>query len=147
MYTYVWYIYIYIYTYTYIHTHHNRHAMEDAWFVAEYELGVFDGVSGARKSENMVCMYACVCVNVYVCIYVMFEIYMHCHSYNSGGPRNSFQRVYTCIYGIVPHILSRYTYTHVFFTYAYIHEYLHTYKLYCTAHYYMLAYTHIHAYI
>jgi len=29
-----------------------RHPMEDAWFITEKELGLFDGVSGAQKSSN-----------------------------------------------------------------------------------------------
>ncbi|EKX45368.1 hypothetical protein GUITHDRAFT_152698, partial [Guillardia theta CCMP2712] len=28
-----------------------RHAMEDAWFAGDYDYGVFDGVTGAQKSE------------------------------------------------------------------------------------------------
>jgi len=35
-----------------------RHAMEDAWFVGESEFGIFDGVSGAKKSENQEGIYS-----------------------------------------------------------------------------------------
>uniref|UniRef100_A0A6T8H4W7 Protein phosphatase n=1 Tax=Hemiselmis andersenii TaxID=464988 RepID=A0A6T8H4W7_HEMAN len=35
-----------------------RHPMEDAWFVAESEIGMFDGVSGAMKSDNQDGIYS-----------------------------------------------------------------------------------------
>mmetsp|Transcript_40586 Transcript_40586/g.101519 ORF Transcript_40586/g.101519 Transcript_40586/m.101519 type:complete len:361 (-) Transcript_40586:197-1279(-) len=35
-----------------------RHPMEDAWFVGESEFGMFDGVSGAAKSENQDAVYS-----------------------------------------------------------------------------------------
>eukprot|EP00285_Hemiselmis_virescens_P008817 CAMPEP_0173391796 /NCGR_PEP_ID=MMETSP1356-20130122/18593_1 /TAXON_ID=77927 ORGANISM="Hemiselmis virescens, Strain PCC157" /NCGR_SAMPLE_ID=MMETSP1356 /ASSEMBLY_ACC=CAM_ASM_000847 /LENGTH=373 /DNA_ID=CAMNT_0014349485 /DNA_START=75 /DNA_END=1196 /DNA_ORIENTATION=+ len=35
-----------------------RHPMEDAWFVGETEFGIFDGVSGARKSDNQDGLYS-----------------------------------------------------------------------------------------
>eukprot|EP00284_Hemiselmis_tepida_P016808 CAMPEP_0174928922 /NCGR_PEP_ID=MMETSP1355-20121228/26826_1 /TAXON_ID=464990 /ORGANISM="Hemiselmis tepida, Strain CCMP443" /LENGTH=364 /DNA_ID=CAMNT_0016175105 /DNA_START=55 /DNA_END=1149 /DNA_ORIENTATION=- len=35
-----------------------RHPMEDAWFVSETEFGMFDGVSGAQKSDNQDAIYS-----------------------------------------------------------------------------------------
>ena len=32
--------------------------MEDAWFVGESEFGIFDGVSGAKKSESQDGLYS-----------------------------------------------------------------------------------------